>query len=171
MSHTITPTRLVLELEANGPTATQTRRAWHVLASLLRTIDPETHDVEISHRALAMRGGYASARTVSRALAELVDAGLIEHRHGDRVGHGTTEVRVSYVRVWSRPSRPWSTSGREFVRDAIAAAAAITQARMRALLDYRARKRAARRAAVDKLAGLLDVALDPQTRRSPVVGQ
>lgn len=171
MLQTITPTRLVLELEANGPGATMSRRAWHVLASLLRLVDPDSHDVDISHRALALRGAYCSPRTVSRALSELVAAGLVEHTHGGRTGHGSTDVRVSYVRVWVEAVETLLDAGREYVRNARREAWTLTQARMRTLLDWRARGRA-RNALVGALDELLDVALEAderQTRRSAVM--
>lgn len=167
----IAPTHLAAALEANGPGATISRRAWQVLAPLLRVIDPDSHDVEISHRALAMRAAYRHPRSVARALAELVAAGLVEHVPGGRVGHGTLEVRVSYVRVWVESVEVLLDAGREYVRNARRQAWALTQARMRTLLDYRARARA-RKAAIGALDALLDVALEPserQTRRSPVV--
>jgi DNA-binding MarR family transcriptional regulator len=162
---------LALALEANGPRATLSARGWQTLRSLLVAVDPDAHDIEISHRALAHRAGYTHPRTISRALAELVDAGLVEHVHGNRDGHGTTDVHVSYVRVWVEAVDTLLDAGREYIARIARDARAATLARMRFLLDYRARARA-KHARVAALAGALDVALEPkqrQTRRSLVV--
>jgi len=163
-----TPVALAAELEANGPRACLSRRAWHVLAALMRAVDPMSADVEISHQDIAHRAGYLSTKSVQRALGELVEAGLVDHHAGGRVGHGTTDVRLSRVRVWLDVVETLLDEGREMIRRVREEAWSMTQARMRTLLDWRARKRS-RTAAVDNLAGLLDVALEPQTRRSPVV--
>jgi hypothetical protein len=163
------PLHLALALEANGPRATLSARAWQTLGSLLRVVDPDDHDTEISHRALAHRAGYTHPRTVSRALRELVDAGLVEYVPGDRDGHGTTDVHVSYVRVLLESVDMLLDAGREYIARVTRDAWSATQARMRFLLDHRARARA-RRAAVEKVAGRLAFGPDErQTRRSPVV--
>jgi hypothetical protein len=168
VSHTLSPVALVTQLEANGPRACLTRRAWHVLAVLMRAVDPGTADVEISHQDIAHRAGYLSTKSVQRGLAELVDVGLVDHVPGGRVGHGTTDVRISYVRVWLEVVETLLDEGREMIRRARQEAWSMTQARMRQLLDWRARKRARGRA-VDNLAGLLDVALDERKPRSAVM--
>jgi DNA-binding HxlR family transcriptional regulator len=167
----LSPFHLALALEANGPRATLSARAWQTLRSLLLVVDPDGHDVEISHRALAHRAGYTHPRTISRALRELVDDGLVEHVHGDRVGHGTTDVHVSYVRVWVEAVDTLLDAGREYVARIARDARNATRERMRYLLDYRARARD-KRARVAALADVFDVAHDPkqrQTRRSLVV--
>lgn len=168
MSLTITPVALATELEASGPRACLSRRAWHVLAALMRAVDPTSADVEISHLDLANRAGYLSTKSVQRALVELVEAGLVDHRAGGRVGHGTTEVRLSWIRVWVDVVETLLDAGREMIRRVREDAWRMTQARMRSLLDWRARRRV-RTAAVDNLAGLLDVALDERPPRSTVV--
>lgn len=163
------PLHLALALEANGPRATLSGRAWQTLGSLLRVIDPDDHDIEMSHRALAHRAGYTHPRTISRALAELVEAGLVEHVHGNRNGHGSMDVHVSYVRVLVEAVDTLLDAGREYIARVTREAFAATQARMRFLLDYRARARA-KRDAVHRLAAALPRdADDRQTRRSPVV--
>lgn len=165
------PLHLALALEANGPRATLSARAWQTLASLLRVVDPDDHDTRISHRALAHRAGYTHPRTISRALAELVDVGLVEHVHGNRDGHGSTDVHVSYIRVWVEAVDTLLDAGREYLHRVRRAAWSATQERMRFLLDYRARARH-KRDTLAALADTLDVGLEPderQTRRSLVV--
>jgi hypothetical protein len=165
------PLHLALALEANGPRATLSARAWQTLGSLLRVVDPDDHDIAMSHRALAHRAGYTHPRTISRALAELVDAGLVEHVHGNRDGHGTTDVHVSYVRVWVEAVDTLLDAGREYIARIARDARAATLERMRFLLDYRARARA-KRDRLAALADVFDVEHDPkerQTRRSLVV--
>lgn len=165
------PLHLSLALEANGPRATLSARAWQTLRSLLVLVDPDDHDTRISHRALAHRAGYTHPRTISRALRELVELGLVEHVHGDRDGHGTTAVHVSYIRVWVEAVDVLVDVGREYVARVARDARTATLARMKYLLDYRARARD-KRARVAELAGRLDVAIEPderRNRRSPVV--
>jgi hypothetical protein len=168
VSHTISPIALAAELEANGPRAILSGRAWRVLAPLMRAVEPLTGEVEISHLDLAHRAGYLSTKSVQRALVELDDLGLVTHTSGGRVGHGSTEVRFSRVRVWLEAVETLLDEGREMIRRAREHAWSMTQARMRQLLDWRARRRA-RQSAVDNLAGVLDVAVEPHNRRSPVM--
>jgi hypothetical protein len=164
---TRTPAALAAELEANGPRATLSAVAWRCLSALMRAAEQPTDvDLFISHQELANRAGYLSRKSAQRGLGELTAAGLVEHRHGDRIGHGTTEVRVSRVRVWLEAVEALLPAGREFIERARHQSWSATQARMRELLD--ARKRARGRA-VDNLAGTLEERLNADApTRDPV---
>lgn len=160
---TRTPKNLADTLEAAGPAAVLSHRSSALLLVLLRNVDPIDGGLHISHLDLALRMGRRSPRTAGRALAELATEGLIDYTPGDRVGHGTDAVRVSYVRVWVEAVEVLIDAGRDYVRAAAAAAAAVTKARMRSLLDWRARH-ARRRAPVDNLA---DTLTDDERVRKP----
>lgn len=167
---TPTPAYLATLLEASGPGATMTRRESSLFGVLCRVVDPLTAEAEVSHLELAERLNV-SRRTVRRGLCDLVAAGLIRYVQGDRVGRGTDAVRVSWVRVHVEAIEALIEAGRRHLATVIRAARTETKARMRALLDYRAR-RAARAGAVDNLGAQLDLgAFEVRSRRSTGGGQ